>query len=212
MANPNYIFTHNDFNAGYTKGDKANGGAKSNIEWLVNYYGIPSTIIEIGVFEGGTTFWLSECITPLNKNLKIYAIDPHVGSTDMSEDPDAVQRNFAHNVSVCTHQNVEYIRKPSEDGLIDLINRGVQAELIYVDGDHKANAVLTDLVLSWKLLKRGGVILCDDATCWQYEDQNKTKSAQMSPRMAVEFFIQCRWHEIKLVKTQDSWQTAFQKL
>jgi predicted O-methyltransferase YrrM len=212
VVTANYIFTHNDFNHAYDKGNKANGGAKSNIEWLVNYYGVPSTIIEVGVFEGGTTFWLSEVLTPHNKNLKIYAIDPHVGSTDMDEDPDAVQKNFAHNVSVCTYQNVEYIRKHSEDGLIDLINKGVQAELIYIDGDHKANAVLTDLVLSWKLLKKGGVILCDDAVHWQYKDENGMKAAQMSPRMAVEFFIQCHWHELHLIKTQDSWQTAFQKL
>ena len=212
MAIADYIFTHNDFNHAYDKGNKSNGGAKSNIEWLVNYYGVPSTIIEVGVFEGGTTFWLSEVLTPHNKNLKIYAIDPHVGSTDMDEDPDAVQKNFAHNVSVCTYQNVEYIRKHSEDGLIDLINKGVEAELIYIDGDHKANAVLTDLVLSWKLLKKGGVILCDDAVHWQYKDKNGMKAAQMSPRMAVEFFIQCHWHELHLIKTQDSWQTAFQKL
>ena len=188
------------------------GGAKENISMLINYYGVPNTIIEIGVFEGMTTFWMNDGLSPVNPNLKIYAIDPHVGSSDMSEDPVTIQSNFAHNLSVTPYKNVEYIRKHSEQGLIDLINRGVQAELIYIDGDHKANAVLSDLVLAWKLLKRGGVLLCDDATHWKFTDKNNTQSAQMAPRMAIEFFIQCHWHEIHSIKVPDSWQTAFQKL
>jgi hypothetical protein len=187
------------------------GGAKQNIGHILQQFGVPNTIIEIGVFEGGTTFWLSDELVKYNPNLKIYAIDPHVGSNDMSEDPAEIHQNFLHNLSVNQHNNVEYIRKHSEDGLIDLINRGVRAELIYVDGDHKASEVLTDLVLSFKLLVTGGVILCDDAGDWQYTDSNGTKAAQMNPRMAIEMFIQCNWHKIKPLSLPNTGQTAFIK-
>lgn len=187
-------------------------GSMQNITHLVNTYGVPNTIIEVGVFEGNTTFWMADNLTPHNPNLKIYAVDPHVGSNDMSEDPKMVHANFTHNLNECTHKNVEYIRKYSEDGLIDLINRGVKAELIYIDGDHRAAGVLTDLVLAYKLLVPGGVILCDDATIWKYKDKNGTEAAQMSPRLAIEMFMQCYWHHIEPIKVPDSWQTAFRKL
>lgn len=197
-----YKFTM-DFNYG--------GGAKQNIGHIINKFGVPNTIVEIGVFEGGTTFWLSDELVKYNTNTKIYAVDPHVGSNDMSENPVDVQSNFAHNLSVNTNKNVEYIRKYSEDGLIELINRGVRPELIYIDGDHKSAEVLTDLVLSFKLLVTGGVILCDDTGDWQYTDSNGTTAAQMSPRMAVEMFMACNWHKLKPLALPNTGQTAFIK-
>lgn len=186
-------------------------GAVANIAELVNTYGIPNTIIEVGVFEGGTTFWMADNIGEHNPNLVIHAIDPHVGSNDMSEDFNVIQQNFLHNLEECK-RNVLYHCGHSKDKLIELLVDGVKAELIYIDGDHKAAEVLTDLVLSWELLSVGGVILCDDTTTWKYIDSNGTCSAQMSPRMAVESFIQCNWHKIKILNLKDGSQTAFMKI
>ena len=193
-----------DFNCGR--------GAITNIAHFINSHGIPNTIIEIGVFEGSTTFWLADQLTPHNPNLKIYAVDPHVGSNDMTEDFNEVQKNFVHNLNECQYKNVTYLQKHSQDGLIDLINQQVKAELIYIDGDHKASEVLTDLVLSWKLLHVGGIMLCDDTTTWRYTDRNGTESAQMSVRMAVEMFIQCNWHKLRILSIPDGTQTAFMKI
>ena len=109
------------------------------------------------------------------------------------------------------NKNITYIPKHSTDGLIELINDNVQAELIYIDGDHKASEVLADLVLSWKLLRVGGVILCDDTTTWRYTDKNGTQSAQMSVRMAVEMFIQCNWQKLNILSLPDGTPTAFIK-
>jgi len=187
-------------------------GAMQNISTLVSTYGVPSTMIEVGVFEGGTTFWISEQLAKTSQTARIYAIDPHVGSNDMSEDFNVIQQNFAYNLAAHPAKNVTYIQKHSKDGLIDLINAGVKAELIYIDGDHKAAEVLTDLVLAWELLKVGGIMLCDDTTTWKYKDVNGTQSAQMSPRLAVETFIQCNWHKLNVLSIPDGAQTAFVKI
>ena len=50
----------------------------------------------------------------------------------------------------------------SENKLIELINKGVLADLIYIDGSHLAKDVLSDAILSWKLLKPSGVMIFDD--------------------------------------------------
>lgn len=187
------------------------GGAKRNIAQLINAFGIPNTIIEIGVFEGGTTFWMNDELCRSNPDLTIYAIDPHVGSNDISKDFTMVSDNFNHNMQVCPDNKIKHIKLPSEDGLIYLRNIGAKAELIYIDGDHRAGPVMSDLVLAWKLLRKGGVILCDDTTVWKYDDGSNTFPAQMSPRMAVEFFIQCHWHELQLISLDNPIQTAFMK-
>lgn len=194
--------------------DFSPGGVKENLHYIFSLYGVPSNIIEIGVFEGGTTCWLSDELTPYNPNLTIYAIDPHsgVGSENMLEDPNDTREIFKHNLSVNKHKNIQYIQKTSEDGLIDLINQGVKPELIYIDGDHKASEVLLDLTLSFKMLAVGGVILCDDAIDWQHKDSNGMISSQMSPRMAIEMFLACNWHKVKPLPLPKSYQTAFIKI
>ena len=193
-----------DFNCG--------AGSFQNISHLVSTYGVPNTIVEVGVFEGATTFWISDRLTLHNPNLKIYAVDPHVGSNDMGQNFTIVKQTFLNNLSLNKNNNVTYIEKHSVNGLIDLINNNVKAELIYIDGDHKASEVLTDLVLAWQILQVGGVILCDDTTTWRYTDKNGTESAQMSVRMAVEMFIQCNWHKLKILSMPDGSQTAFMKI
>lgn len=185
-----------------------------NIIHIIKNYGIPKNIIEIGVYEGLATFWLSDTINEIDKNInaKIYAIDPHAGSEDLKDkDFNVIKNNFLYNLSICKN-NVEYIQKYSTEALLYLIQKNVKVDLIYVDGDHRASQVLTDLVLAWELINVGGMILCDDSTDWKYKDANKFASAQLSPRMAIESFIQCNWHKLDIVKLPNSSQTAFVKI
>lgn len=192
-----------DFNVG--------GGSHNNLNYIFQLFGVPHTFVEIGVFEGATTFFVSDTFTKFNDNLKIIAIDPHVGSIDMLEHGDDVAKFFQYNLGINKNKNVEYIRKHSTFGLLELIQRGQKAEVIYLDGDHRADQVLADLVLSWQILVPGGIILCDDTGTWKYADKHGTESAQMSPRMAVENFIQCNWHNLSIINLPHSNQTAFMK-
>jgi len=199
-----YTFTQ-DFNVG--------AGSYTNIEFLVKTFGIPSTIIEVGVFEGSTTFWMSDRLSGFDPKFKIYAIDPHVGSPDIKcDDFSPIKNNFLKNLEYNSHKNVEYIPKFSSDALLDLINAGVKAQLIYIDGDHTASTVLSDLVLAWRCLELGGVILCDDTNSWRYYDEKGFPAIQMSPRMAVESFIWCNYHKVEPLRIPDSSQTAFRKI
>jgi predicted O-methyltransferase YrrM len=200
------------FNYQFTMNFSVNGGSITNISHIINHFGVPNNFCEVGVYEGLTTFWLSDNYTPHNKKLQIYGIDYHTTSVEIKENLKDIQSRFLHNMEINSHKNIHYINKKSEDGLIDLINQNKKFELIYIDGDHTASCVLTDLVLSWKLLIKGGVILCDDATTWKYTDKNNTSSNQMSPRLAIETFIQCNWHKLKVLWLPDSSQTAFEKL
>lgn len=208
-----FKFTMN-FNLG--RDGEFDGGAVANIKGLVEKYGVPKTYIEIGVYEGSTLFWFAEAIGDIDliKDFKMYAIDPHSTSKDLKEDLKEVKKNFDHNLSVCSYKNsVEYIQKPSNVALPELISKGVKAQIIYIDGDHTAGAVLSDLVMASELLEVGGVLLCDDCVFWRHGYGLGEKSAaEMSPRMAVENFLFCNWNRYVPLILPDPSQTGLLKL
>lgn len=195
-----------------TSVDMGHERTRANINYILNRHGVPNVMIEIGCFEGATTFWAADIITHYNKNFQLHAIDPHTTDNDnQGFDFATVQRAFEYNLSVC-RSKVNYINKFSYQALIDLINQNACAELIFVDGDHTAAAVLEDMILSWRLLPVGGVMLCDDAIGWKLVDKNGQAPVQLSPRMGIEMFVQTHWHKIELLELPNSFQTAFVKV
>lgn len=197
----------------YTMNFSADGCTQRNIEHIISRFGLPNTILELGVYEGNTTFWMAELLNRFSHKYSYYAVDPHEGSTDLSSaDFNTIRDNFRHNLSAYGRDNVQYLPTTSTEALISFKTAGTYFDLVYVDGDHRAAQVLTDLVLSWECVRPGGVILCDDATEWKFTDSNNSSPAQMSPRMAIETFIMCNWDRLSIIKLPDSAQTAFIKV
>ena len=71
-------------------------------------------------------------------------------------------------------------------------------DFIYIDGDHTAFAVLEDMVLSWKLLKIGGMLLVDDYEMkikdpWFYKSHKEFKDTPrlmfIHPMVAISAFM-----------------------
>lgn len=182
----------------------------SSINRIISEFGVPGTVIEIGCFEGDTTFNLASLALARRPSYRHYAIDPYSTSADLPpEDITNAHRLFLENLKEfeSAHPGViEFINKESWAGMMDLYHKGVQADLVYVDGDHRAPGVLEDMVLGFRLLKPGGVMLCDDAQSWRADG-----SITNSPRMAVDTFLHCYWDQIKIVELPNSYQVAFRK-
>lgn len=179
-----------------------------SVEWLVRNYGVPKTVVEVGVFEGHTTFNMTAMMASQYKDYKHYAIDPYGESDDLEDEVVAnAGKQFRENLEEFElKDHIEFINKTSWNGLMDLYNRGVKADLIYIDGDHRAATVLEDLVLSFQLIDKGGVILCDDCVVWYNE------KLQNTPKLAVDAFIHAYWDKIELLRLPHGGQMAFRKL
>lgn len=186
---------------------------ESSISTIVDKIGIPKTVIEIGVFQGYFTFNMTSLAVTSVPSYKHYAIDPFTSSPDLSNDViENAFKVFQQNLINFSYSNhIEFIRKKSWNGLIDLINRGVKADLIYIDGDHMASTVLKDLVLGYELLNINGVMLCDDSVAWVHTEKNGLKPNDYSPKLAVDSFIHCNWNKIEPIILPNGWQTAFIK-
>jgi hypothetical protein len=167
---------------------------------------IPLVSIEIGVFEGLTTCNIINLISQHRPNYKHYAIDPFLASENLTQEVvDNAKVLFKENI--LEFPQVELIEKNSFDGLLELYQRGIKADFIYVDGSHFAKDVLSDAVFGFELLNIGGVMLFDDAVSWRYGEQ-----IQDSPKIAIDAFIQCNWNRLAVLEMPNGYQTAIKRV
>jgi len=187
---------------------------ESSIKCILDNIPAPKVVIEIGVFEGYFTFNMTEMIAVKNKDYIHYAIDPYEGASDVLTKNRIIEaeksfHSFYSNFKYKDH--IKPMKKNSWEGLMDLYNAGIKADLIYVDGDHRASTVLNDMVLGFKLLNVGGAMLCDDSVSWCYTEKNGVKPLDYSPRLAVDAFIHCNWGIVDPLILPNGYQTAFIK-
>lgn len=124
--------------------------------------------IEIGALHGGCSVWLLENFV---KNGTLDCID-----INESE-------HLKNNLS--PYHNVIFHKGLSSDVLLDL-NRQYKepyADLVYIDGSHIAKHVMEDAILSWRLLKFGGVMIFDDYG-W-----GPTEATENQPKTGIDAFL-----------------------
>jgi predicted O-methyltransferase YrrM/tetratricopeptide (TPR) repeat protein len=74
-----------------------------------------------------------------------------------------VERSFNHNIEVSgLEERISGIKGDSAETLLFLIKNNQVFDFIYVDCSHKCLDVHLDLFLSWKLLRKGGILAIDD--------------------------------------------------
>jgi predicted O-methyltransferase YrrM len=103
----------------------------------------------------------------------------------------------------------EVLHGDSFSGLSTLIARGARPDLVYIDGSHEAPDVLADLVLAFRLLPPGGVILCDDYL-WSREPAAQADILGC-PKLAIDAFTNIHRRRIEILPWGYHWQLAFRK-
>ena len=117
--------------------------------WLAELEGKPGIrALEIGSFEGRATTWLLENVLT-DATSRIDCVDP------FRKD---YYRRFLSNIAawrqcVTVHRGLSDKVLPTLKGAFDFI---------YIDGDHRPFAILSDAVHAWPRLKVGGILVFDD--------------------------------------------------
>ncbi|KZL05192.1 hypothetical protein PsAD26_04631 [Pseudovibrio sp. Ad26] len=148
---------------------------EEELEELLRYIDIqPKSCLEVGSHQGDTAILIARTL-----NIPVVCVDTWLGGPVLWHE--AVPDNFlnmkkdeqfpitkfftrfAANVTFSgTLDLVTCIQQPSSTALRVLAARGLQFDLIYIDGSHDYIDVYIDLVLSTKLLTKHGVLLGDD--------------------------------------------------
>jgi len=163
----------------------------------------PKSILEIGCFEGLATCWMLSNLLK-HPDSKIVCIDTFEGGEEHLQagvKMGQVRERFSRNVSKCGRvDSVRVLEERSDEGLMRLLQEKQEPfDFIYVDGSHMAFDVLGDLILSYKLLKIGGLCICDD---YLWEGQSDPRH---TPKMAVDSFtsiISGQIENVPVINTQ----------
>jgi hypothetical protein len=109
--------------------------------------------LEIGSFEGRSAIWFLE-------NILIHPTSS-ITCVDIFDEKYGYEDKFDRNIEASGFASkVKKIKGSSQKVLREL--EWNSYDFIYIDGSHVAKDVLLDAVLSWDLLKVGGIIIFDD--------------------------------------------------
>lgn len=183
----------------------------------------PQKILEIGSYEGASAYYLVQKLAPLHP-LELHCIDTWEGGIEHQEgggaetDMSAVEARFLKNARTMVESAPNPVELVVHKGfshaqLAKLLASGHESafDMVYVDGSHQAPDVLCDAILSFRLLKTGGLLIFDDYL-W-FEDLPSGKDLTRSPKIALDAFtnIYCRKlnilalppHQLYMQKTSD---------
>jgi len=152
-------------------------------------------VLEIGVYCGISLINLVKAIP----NSIGYGIDvwKNYNENDLLKNMDSlnVEASFHYNVNASgLGDKIFGIKANSSDKLFEYIKNGFKADFIYVDGSHLLLDCYMDLVLSWQILEKGGILAIDDYLL--YEKKNNVLN---SPFHAVNHFLECYEGKYKLL-------------
>lgn len=147
--------------------------------------------LEIGCFEGRASVWMCEnLLTHPNSTLTV--VDTFRGSTEhfparavgLEDRFDENTRAHAAKLTKIRSFSSEALRKMPQER---------QFDVIYIDGSHAAIDVLSDAVLAFPLLAKGGYLIFDD-----YEWRVRS-SIYARPKIAVDAFLTVYAEEVNLL-------------
>jgi hypothetical protein len=130
---------------------------------LAEYRGKPDVrYLEIGLFEGRSAVWMFENILT-HPTARLTGIDPFSDPFYSVKEPRSTtyKEVFYSNLKATgAEEKAQIIEGYSQ---VELRKLPLESfDIIYIDGSHESSDVLEDGILSWRLLKEGGVLIFDD--------------------------------------------------
>jgi hypothetical protein len=165
--------------------------------------------LQLGVFTGDASLWLLKNILTEDSSY-LTDVDTWRGSQLAVYDRinfEDLYTEYSKKVSDFT-ERIKICRCTTLDFLCERYSSGVNYsyfDFIYIDADHTAIGVLTDAILSWPLLKRGGILAFDDYE-WHHESRNPT----LEPKIGVDLFLEHYKAEYELLAI--NWQVWIRKI
>lgn len=148
-------------------------------------------VLEIGSYEGLSAAWMLGNIP----GVQLTCVDPFFEGNEPA---------FDENVGGC----VEKIKSRSLPYLCESVCQRRTWDMVYIDGDHEAKAVLEDFVLAWHCVPIGGLCIFDDYP-WTFENTPGRKT-QQGPASAVDACL--RIYRERLTVLHSGYQVIVRKL
>lgn len=154
-------------------------------------------ILEIGVYKGEMSIWFINNLLK-NKNSKINLVDTWEGSVEYNEDFNKVYEEYKKNIKYSKYPEKAIENKTTS---LNFLAKHILKydkpyfDLIYIDACHDSRCVMTDAMLSWKVLKVGGYLIFDDYG-WNLL---KDKPDYVRPKMSIDCFLNLFRDDIQII-------------
>jgi len=156
-------------------------------EWkeiLKHFQGKPNIhYLEIGVSEGRSALWMLENILT-HPTAKITCLDIFTRKE--------IYERFLSNLILSDFLDKAIMIKGKSQITLKTLPLN-SYDIVYIDGSHAAPDVIVDTVLSWQLLKKGGIMIFDDYL-W-----NRDWSPEKTPKIAVDAFLNIFKKELQVI-------------
>ena len=151
----------------------------------------PSEIraLEIGSFEGRSAIFFIKYFNKIN----LTCVDTWEGSDEEIQqvaDFRKIEDNFDYNIKDFK-DNITKYKDTSTNFFKSNISKDF--DFIYIDGDHKYEALLNDANSSFKLLNKGGFMLFDDFNWFYYEN------IKLNPIYAINSFLLNKKKSVEII-------------
>lgn len=165
----------------------------------------PKKILEIGAYEGRSTCYLIEKFGQI-RQLEIHCVDSWEGGVEHDKSAmSSVEQRFDKNTRLAIKNALYPVslvkhKKYSNIALAELIAGGHTSnfDVVYVDGSHQAPDVLSDAVMSFPLLRVGGLMIFDDYL-WSVDEMGKQDPFKM-PKPAIDAFLNLYQRKMQVVR------------
>lgn len=133
------------------------------VKWLAPYRKRELSVLEIGSWEGRSALFFLNYLP----NCKLTCIDTFEGGQEHKAADDAatelpkIEKHFDANTAAFTSR-IEKIKAPSSQALAGLGVAGRRFDIAYIDGGHRSYEVFLDGMLTWPLIRKGGLVIFDD--------------------------------------------------
>ncbi len=173
---------------------------------FVNMPGL--NVLEIGSWEGRSTCWMVDHVLT-HESANLTCIDTFDGSVENKLDHDAaflktIEQRFDFNVArTGAATKVKKLVGHSRSLLRTLPLDAY--DLVYIDGSHAATDVLEDTLLTWALVKIGGILIFDD-----YGFRFPQEIDEQPPGVAIDAFLTVYGKKVKIL--QQGYQMFLEKI
>jgi predicted O-methyltransferase YrrM len=147
----------------------------------------PLRILEIGSWEGRSAVFFMRYFP----NSHLTCIDTFAGSAEhhlrekWSSQLSQIEDRFDANL-LEFRDRIEKLKTTSFRGLARLVVSERMFDIVFIDGSHHSADVMADAVLTWPMVKDGGVVIFDDY------DWNQDMDEVLKPRLGVDAFLATR--------------------
>lgn len=194
MTNPNAIFSI-DWTSQYTDSWSRHLDAFKGLKGV--------RALEIGCFQGRSSLWFLENILT-GEGSTLTVVDNFIGHIENGPDEIRQTMEAMFDQNLWDHLYNGKLLKEKGDSDLVLPRMWVTGKggfnFIYLDGSHDPKDVWLDLVMAWKMLSPGGILIIDD---YNY------KFGRRIPKMAINPFMDVFGTELMVL--QLDWQVVLRK-